>query len=112
MLKQSYFSQMDSGKCWTAIDEIIQILDYGFRYLATDDVKATGLELLNKEKIMQLYDDVTIEGEEFSFMKDIIQKTIQENEALRKQQSRRGSLRKQSTSKVLLPKIDETTEQD
>ena len=59
-------------------------MDYGFRYLATDEVKATGLELLDKNKIMPLYDDDSVEGEEVAFMKELIQKVILENEALRK----------------------------
>ena len=52
--------------------------------MATDEVKATGLELLDKNKIMPLYDDDSVEGEEVAFMKELIQKVILENEALRK----------------------------
>lgn len=50
LLKQAFFSQMDSRKCWETIEKIILVLDEGFRFLSTEDVQASALEIHNNQK--------------------------------------------------------------
>jgi len=64
LLKQSYFSQMDKDKCWEQIDVIIEVLDTGFRYLATEEIQETVFERFNGIKRLSLYDDVRLTEDE------------------------------------------------
>ena len=42
---------MDSSKCWESIEAIIEVLDKGFRYLATQDVEDSALEKYGRDTV-------------------------------------------------------------
>lgn len=38
LLKQSYYAQMDPDKCWEHVEQILEFMDKGFRFLAPEEV--------------------------------------------------------------------------
>jgi hypothetical protein len=65
LLKQSYYLQMDKERCWEHVDQIIDFMDKGFRFLAPEEI----LDEKNPAKNDVLYDDPNIENDELKLLK-------------------------------------------
>ena len=57
LLKQSYYAQMDSDKSWEHVDEIITVMENGFRFLTTEEV-------IDRGKLEKAYEDPALDGDE------------------------------------------------
>lgn len=95
---------MDKNKCWEQIDVIIEVLDTGFRYLATDEIQETVFERFNGIKRLSLYDDVKLGEDEQRYIDQIAQKFVMEQNK-NKLQRKQSTLRKLTTNQ--LPTIQE-----
>lgn len=95
---------MDKDKCWEQIDVIIEVLDTGFRYLATDEIQETVFERFNGIKRLSLYDDVKLGEDEQRYIDQIAQKFVMEQNK-NKLQRKQSTLRKLTTNQ--LPTIQE-----
>ena len=59
LLRQCYYAQMDNKSSWEIVDEIITVMDRGFKFLATEEIK--------EETQDDVYEDKTIVEDEKKF---------------------------------------------
>lgn len=93
---------MDKERCWEHVDQIIDFMDKGFRFLAPDEV----VDEYNPTKNDVLYDDPNLEKDELKLLKAQELKILEFNEMEKQAVSKdRGAKRRKESIKVgLTPK--------
>lgn len=97
LLKQAYEHQLDEGKSWDQVSQILQVLEKGCQFLTIEDVmkQSTSEDPTSTRQTPLLYEDPALTDDERRFKEDLRQRELEEEERLLSQ------ARKESTKALL-----------